>query len=400
MSLESFRKLEAAMARAIAAQKCPLPLTSAARQDIQQRMYRMMRIDPAWLPTVSWECIRKTAADDIEVETLRFTSWADIYGDALLYLPRRRNGRIPAMLFSPGHAITDGKYHDTYQRMAQLLAARGTAVLLFDQFGLGNRSHTGHQKMFAPFACGTTVIGLMLLEGIALFNKLASDVRIDPAKVGIMGHSGGGQNTLFLSAALGERAAQAVVSGFACSFEYTARKERPLCACDLFPGVLKEFEMWHLLGCMAPKPLLCCSGFGDRMIARDVVVRLKHRLESFYPGKNCEVYLWNGGHAWDKPEEFNHVANFVLRNYGLEEYPADHPLPETIFPAAADPDNPPYPAGAADLGELASRLTGNKLVYPSSILEIFPRPDFLTAGEFDALSDELKELMVQASSFI
>ena len=401
MSLVPYDKLVQAVARSLAGQQAPLPVTPEGRAGLRKRLFRMMRVSESWLPEIRMERLKSAVFGDVETETLRFRSWDGVYGDATLYLPRKRAGKLPAMLFSPGHAMDTGRFQNKYQIMAQLLAARGTAVLLFDQFGLGDRSHTGHAGVFTPFACGTTVIGLMILEGMALFDALTADERIDPSRTGIMGHSGGGQNTLFLSMALQSRAALAVTSGWACSFEYSARKERPLCACDIFPGILREFEVWHAVGCLYPNPILCCSGTGDPMIPRDVVLQLKHRLEDFYaPGKS-EVFLWVGGHQWAAPEDFAHVADFVLRNFGLQEYGDTlRQLPEPFFPAAPDPAKPPYPADAIDLAQLAVRLTGVTPGKAESLADVFPRPDFLTQEEFDALDDEAKQYFIQAATFL
>ncbi|MBP5639282.1 MAG: hypothetical protein J6X55_07380 [Victivallales bacterium] len=401
MKLETYEKLSQAVAASLARQHAPVPVTPEAKEEIRRRLFRMMRVKEEWLPEISWKPIASRRFDDVETETLRFRSWDGMYGDATLYLPRSRQGKVPAMLFSPGHAHTSGRFHSNYQIMAQQLAAYGTAVLLFDQFGLGDRAHTGHSKAYAPFTCGTTVIGLMILEGIALFNKLASDERINSSRVGIMGHSGGGQNTLFLSVALHERAALAVPSGWACSFEYNARKERHLCPCDLFPGLLHEFEVWHAIGCMYPKPILCCSGTGDTMIARDVVIRLKHRLEAFYAPGRSEVYLWNGGHSWEQPSDYGHVMDFILRNFGLPTTTNGlTELPQPFFPDAPNADKPPYPSDAVDLTQLAARLTGKTPREASSILDAFPPPDFLTQEEFAAMDKETKEYFVQVASFL
>ena len=401
MKLESYEKLVQAVAASLAKQHAPIPVTPDAKAEIRRRLFRMMRVKEEWTPEISWEPIARHQFDEVETETLRFQSWEGMVGDATLYLPRNRHGRVPAMLFSPGHALDSGRFHSTYQLMAQLLAAHGTAVLLFDQFGLGDRAHTGHTYAYDVFTCGTTVIGLMILEGIALFNKLADDERIDSKRVGIMGHSGGGQNTLFLSVALHDRAALAAPSGWACSFEYNARKERRLCACDLFPGLLHEFEVWHAIGCMYPKPILCCSGMGDSMIARDVVIQLKHRLESFYAPDKSEVYLWNGGHSWEQPFDYAHVADFILRNFGLPTYGDSlRELPKPFFPDAPNADKPPYPADAIDLTRLASRLTGKTPKEASSVLDAFPPPDFLSQEEFEAMDLETRKYFVQVASFL
>ncbi len=400
MSLVPYDKLVQAVARSLAGQQAPLPVTPEGRAELRKRLFRMMRVSESWLPEIRMERLKSAVFGDVETETLRFRSWDGVYGDATLYLPRKRAGKLPAMLFSPGHAFDAGRFSGNYQIMAQLLAAHGTAVLIFDQFGLGDRVHTGHQ-CYGPFSCGTTVIGLMILEGIALFNALASDKRIDPDRIGIMGQSGGGQNTLFLSMALQNRAAQAVVSGWTGSFEFAARKERPLCACDIFPGILHEFELWHSIGCLYPNPVMCCSGFSDPLFGWDVGLQLKHRLGSFYaPGKS-EVYQWDGGHKWNSPECYAHIADFVLRNYGLPQYGDTlKSIPEPFFQTGPDPAKPPYPEDAIGLTQLAARLTGVTPGKAESLADVFPRPDFLTQEEFDALDDEAKQYFIQVATFL
>ena len=401
MKLESYDKLVQAIAASLARQNAPLPVTPEAKAELRKRLFRVLRIREEWLPSISWKCVGKADFGEVDTETLFFRSWQGMYGYATLYMPRKREGRIPAMLFSPGHAMDTGRFQCNYQIMAQLLAAKGTAVLLFDQFGLGQRAHTGHSSAYATFACGTTVSGLMVLEDMALFNALASDERFDAGRIGIMGHSGGGQNTLFLSMALYDKAALAVASGWACSFEYTARKERKLCACDLFPGILHEFEVWHSIGCLYPKPIMCCSGAGDSMIARDVVLQLKHRLEAFYaPGKS-EVFIWNGGHKWETPQDFAHVADFVLGNFGLPCYGETlSEKPDTFFPSGPVTEMPAYPDDAIDISELASRLTGVRPGKANAQSDVFPIPDFLSKEEYEALDDEAKVYFMQAGVFL
>ncbi|MBR4664332.1 MAG: acetylxylan esterase [Lentisphaeria bacterium] len=400
MSLSAYEKLGPAFAASQASQNAPIPVTPEAKAEIRRRLFRMMRVKESWLPEIRWKTLNRRTFDEVETETLRFRSWDGVYGDATLYLPRQRQGKVPAMLFSPGHAMAQGRFSGNYQIMCQLLAAHGTAALLFDQFGQGDRVHTGH-NCYEPFTCGTSVIGLMILEGVALFNALASDERIDPDRIGIMGQSGGGQNTIFLSAALQERSALAVVSGWTGSFEFTARKERKLCACDLFPGIIHEFELWHAVGCLYPHPVMCCSGFSDPLFGWDAALQLKHRLESFYaPGKS-EVYLWAGCHKWNSAECFAHIADFILRNYGLPVYGATlKEIPQPFFPEGPVPDKPPYPDDAVNLAELAARLTGKAYRQVKSITEIFPKPAFLTQQEFDSLNEEEKEYFVQAASFL
>ena len=293
-----------------------------------------------------------------------------------------------------------GRFKGTYQIVSRILAEQGVAVLLFDLFGLGGRAQTGHRQNFDVFGCGTTICGLMILEAIGLYNALEKDPRFDQKRMGLIGHSGGGQNSIFLSASLYDRVALTVCSGWACSYEYGARKARYICECNLFPGILHEFETWHALGCMFPKPLLICSGNDDSMIARDVVLNLKARMESIYGGNpNLETYIWAGSHPW-AGKAFRHVSNFVLRHFGMDEVDENVPPPPPPFPECLDAEQAPLPADCLDLVALAERLTGKPQTGASRLEDVFPAPPFLTTEEFDSLTPEWRDIMVRNSLFL
>ena len=137
------------------------------------------------------------------------------------------------------------------------------------------------------------------------------------------------------------------------------------------------------------------------MIARDVVLQLKHRLEAFYVPGQSEVFLWDGGHSWVQPSDFAHVADFVLSHFNLPTYEYSlHELPETFFPPAPNASKPPYPSDAIDLTQLSANLTGITPQEANSVLDVFPAPDFLTQEEFDALDMESKDYFVQVASFL
>ena len=137
------------------------------------------------------------------------------------------------------------------------------------------------------------------------------------------------------------------------------------------------------------------------MIAHDVVLQLKHRLEAFYAPGQSEVFLWDGGHSWAQPADFAHVADFILRHFGLPTYGDGlSELPKTFFPPAPNANKPPYPTDAIDLTQLAANLTGIPPREAYSVLDVFPAPDFLTQEEFAALDQETKQYFVQVASFL
>ena len=140
---------------------------------------------------------------------------------------------------------------------------------------------------------------------------------------------------------------------------------------------------------------------GDPMIARDVVLQLKHRLEAFYAPGQSEVFLWDGGHSWAQPSDFAHVADFVLRHFNLPTYGDSlHELPATFFPPAPNARKLPYPADSIDITQLSTNLTGIVPREANSVLDVFSEPDFLTQEEFASLDKEAKEYFVQVASFL
>ena len=224
--------------------------------------------------------------------------------------------------------------------------------------------------------------------------------RFDTSRFGIAGQSGGGQTTLFLSALIHDEASLFVPCGFVHNFEFNARKGRRLCDCDIFPGVVGEVEMYHMLGCVAPKPLMIASGGGDPMIPRDTVTNTAHRLASIWErygaAENFERFQWQGGHSIvTSPESLYGVVNFILKHFGLPAVPEGTPLPKPDFPVAATPAE--LAAGDIDIETLAERLTGRKNPGWHSLAEAFPSRQIPAGVEVEP---EWRELLAQLESFL
>lgn len=399
MNIALFEKLDHAVFKSCMARNCPLPLTDDAKDEITSRVKKVLGICDSWQPEIT--ILQKSTQhfDDVTVEHWRFRSWNGMEGDASLWLPANITGPLPAVLFHHGHAMAEGRFCNSYQSMARLLSANGMAFLTFDVLGCGTRKQFGHRDDFRPFACGTTVCGLMCLEAMALFDTLCADPRIDRTRVGIAGHSGGGQNVVFLTALLWRKCAFAVSSGFASSFECGARKERHICECNLFPGILNEFEMYHTLGCLSPKPVMISSGLEDPMVPRDFCLAHGHRLATLWPEDRqdaCEPYMWEGNHGWRTPEAFSRVASFMLRAAGLPEVVLKS-VPAPIFPEEALKIFPDHPADCINIGILAEQLTGVKAPDVKRLEDVFPPPEFLTQEEFAQLTPEAQNWFIQSN---
>lgn len=397
--LEYLEKIDRALLRAAAACDAPLPVDDTAKAEIRRRTLEVLRIDPDWRPTVKAETIGVMECGSFRIEELAFESWPGFRGKASLYLPNGTE-HPPVVLFNHGHAMKEGRRAVAYQSMGQALAMHGAAMLVADVTGCGERAATGHKQCIKVFGSGTTVCGIIVLEAMGFARYLRECGRFDTSRIGIAGQSGGGQTTLFLSALIPDEAMLFAPSGFIHSFEFNARKGRRLCDCDLFPGIVGELEMYHMLGCVAPKPLLVASGGGDPMIARDVVINTGHRLtriwQEYGAPENFARLQWKGGHSLaTSPESLYGVANFILTHFGLPTVPEGTVLPETVHPAQVVPSV--LGENDIDIERLAEKLTGKKSPEWHSTAEAFP-PQLVPADA--GMDDDWRELLAQMESFI
>jgi alpha-beta hydrolase superfamily lysophospholipase len=88
-------------------------------------------------------------------------------------------GRVPAVVFLHGSG-PEGRWASRY--LASQVAARGFAALIFDKRGAG--SSTGDWRTATP--------DVLVGDAVAAVAALVDEPRIDPARIGIHGHSQGG----------------------------------------------------------------------------------------------------------------------------------------------------------------------------------------------------------------
>jgi pimeloyl-ACP methyl ester carboxylesterase len=188
--------------------------------------------------------------------------------------------KVPLTFVFCGHGA-DGRLTPGYPLMAERLARRGMAVMIPDNIGQGDRSAYGHNYVVAPFYCGLTLQGMILMESVALIRQMAKHPRVDSTRMGACGNSGGGTLCLFL-AALAPELSALCATGYPSEFSYILSKERRHCACNLLPGCAHSPEMWEVLSAFAPKPLLLEQGKFDDLIPYDLFLRNARKVENVY----------------------------------------------------------------------------------------------------------------------
>ncbi len=156
--------------------------------------WRDARTGVEWLDTIE-------GGPGYRIKKLRYEALPGLWIPALLYEPESFKGKVPAVLNVNGHEAV-GKAADYKQIRCINYAKRGMYALNIEWFGMG-QFRTGdyaHDQINHIDLCGASGVSthyLAMTRGIDLLLDLE---HTDPEKVAVTGLSGGGWQTIFVSA--------------------------------------------------------------------------------------------------------------------------------------------------------------------------------------------------------
>lgn len=380
------------------------PWVDREREDILSLVQRCLGIRSSWIPKIQPEFHATSHHDGFVIEHLQFHSWPEVQGAADLYLPRDSEAKqCPVVLLACGHAAGGtGKRGPRYQRMAAHLARHGIAVLVSDNIGQGERKAMGHADVVDVFTCGLSVQGLIVMESMGWLRWLQQDPRFDSGRIAAIGNSGGGTLTLFLGALCAGELAAVSSSGYPCTFDYIARKERKHCHCNVLPRIVGELEMWQIYGCIAPKPLLLFQGTQDHFFPADLFRQISRKVAAAYEyrsaGGQFQSHLIVGEHRWDESRRIL-LTEFLCRTLCV-------PFDLQLINETGDlPDLPDciaeWPADAVNADALARQLTGYHGPAARHLWEVFPSDIELPETTYlPALDADVRQIMAQFEAFL
>jgi dienelactone hydrolase len=217
------------------------------------------------------------AGPGYRLRKLRYEILPGFASVALLYEPERMGGRIPAVLNLNGHVGPPGKSVEYKQKRCINLARHGVMALNLEWLGFGELAHEENAHWFGAHLdlVGANALGLFYLEMRRGLDYLARHPQVDPKRLGVTGLSGGGWQTIVLSA-LDERVAVAVpVAGFsATSTKVEARRFGDLGDLEQnAPDLLDGQDYAHLVALRAPRPTLLINNAEDDCCFRGPLVR-------------------------------------------------------------------------------------------------------------------------------
>ena len=198
--------------------------------------------------------------EDYTIEKVYFESYPGFFLTGNLYRPRGRVGPFPGVLNPHGHWV-EGRlaHHELGSLPASGIsfARQGCVAFLYDMAGYVDSrqvSHTFGGPVEALWSI--SVMGLQLWNSLRAVDFLAALPDVDPRHLACTGASGGGTQTIMLTAIDDRIAVSAPVNMVSAHFQGG-------CVCENAPNLRLATTNVEIAALMAPRPMLLVGCTGD-----------------------------------------------------------------------------------------------------------------------------------------
>lgn len=171
---------------------------------------------------------------------------------------------------------------------------------------------------------GQTVTGMWVWDLMRLVDYIATRDDCQIEKLGCAGLSGGGLQTLWLTA-LDQRVRYAIVSGYFYGYKDALLHMNRNCSCNYVPGLWQLADMGDLGALIAPRPLLIESGCHDELNGARGLENVYEQLtitRQAYDLLGVSHHLahsvFEGEHRWDGNEVESWLVSMSLQATLLE----------------------------------------------------------------------------------
>jgi dienelactone hydrolase len=212
------------------------------------------------------------------IRKVRFEALPGLWIPALLYEPEgltKTSGRIPVVLNVNGHDRPNGKAADYKQIRCINQARRGMLALNVEWLGMGqlHKPEYGHYLMNQLDLCGTSGLAPFYLSMSRGIDLLLAHPNADPRRVAVAGLSGGGWQTITISALDTRVTLSDPVAGYSSfltrNHNFSDLGDSEQTPCDM--ATVADYS--HLTAMMAPRATLltfnatdnCCFAAGHAL---------------------------------------------------------------------------------------------------------------------------------------
>jgi len=258
---------------------------SAAPTLDRSRLLELLGQTPAAAPPLSPERVGTADLGDVVREKVTYAVEPGERVPAYVFIPKDGAGRHPAVLchhqhggqFDVGKDGPAGLGSTPDQHYAIELARRGYVTIAPDALCFGERQDPAHKLKGAEYERfealhriteGKTLQGKYVWDARRALDYLETRAEVDPSRLGMIGHSLGGQETLFTTAADTRIKAAASSCGFASL--RTIKRGRILHNFALFvPGLAASGDYGAVLALVAPRPFLVAARTDDPIFPKE-----------------------------------------------------------------------------------------------------------------------------------
>lgn len=288
---------------------------------------------------VEWDRVLEPAPD-YRIRLFRFEVVPDFWLPGALYEPVAMEGRVPAVLNVNGHSAA-GKGREDEQMRCINLAKRGMLAIHPEWLRTGQTDlpEYAHNRIAQYDLCGVRGVSIFYLAMKRALDVLVDHPNADPDRVAMTGLSGGGWQTILLSALDTRITASAPNAG------YTALYTRLLDASDIgdYEQVPSDFatvvDYTHLTALLAPRPALLIYNAYDECCfkAATAIPSVYDPVKPLYAALGVPERL--SYHVNDVPGTHNYDQDnreafyrLTFAEFGVDAFPEDIDVSAELYP--------------------------------------------------------------------
>lgn len=236
-----------------------------------------------------------------------------LYGNLYRPLPMPSTPK-PAVLIAHGH-WEQGRLTDTeeasFPACGIAMARAGWTAFAYDMVGYTDTTQVSHGFGANPqcILWGISLFGLQTWNSLRALDFMRTLPQVDPHRIGMVGASGGGTQTMML-AALDNR----LFASAPCVM--VSHTMQGGCLCENAPGLRVDFSNLDVAACHAPQPQILVAAAGDwtktTLIMEGPSIATIYRL---YRADSCFRYL-----LLDYGHNFNRKSRKAVYSFFCEQF--------------------------------------------------------------------------------